>query len=87
MHRNTSHRKSLALLPIFALIYALTSSSWGIFRLTNPPGLPHILSCQRTETFHPHSVDNLYVEAGHPQGHVYESKTLEFEVCDLRPRH
>ncbi|KAL2268791.1 hypothetical protein VTJ83DRAFT_3637 [Remersonia thermophila] len=59
--------------------------SWGIFRLTNPPGLPHLLSCQRTETFHQHSVDNLYVEAGHPQGHVYESKTLEFEVCDLRP--
>ncbi|KAH6623276.1 hypothetical protein F5144DRAFT_357176 [Chaetomium tenue] len=59
--------------------------SWGIFRLTNPPGLPHILSCQRTETFHHHAVDNLYVEAGHPQGHVYESKTLEFEVCDLRP--
>jgi STAM-binding protein len=61
--------------------------SWGIFRLTNPPGLPHILSCQRTETFHHHGVDNLYVEAGHPQGHVYESKTLEFEVCDLRPGH
>ncbi|KAL2193854.1 hypothetical protein P885DRAFT_80862 [Corynascus similis CBS 632.67] len=61
--------------------------SWGIFRLTNPPGLPHILSCQRTETFHQHSVDNLYVEAGSPQGHVYESKTLEFEVCDLRPGH
>ncbi|KAK4235890.1 hypothetical protein C8A03DRAFT_46037 [Achaetomium macrosporum] len=61
--------------------------SWGIFRLTNPPGLSHILSCQRTETFHQHSVGNLYVEAGHPQGHVYESRTLEFEVCDLRPGH
>ncbi|KAG7294059.1 hypothetical protein NEMBOFW57_004121 [Staphylotrichum longicolle] len=58
--------------------------SWGIFRLTNPPGLPHILSCQRTETFHQHSVDNLYVEAGQPAGHVYESKSLEFDVCDLR---
>ncbi|KAK4143392.1 uncharacterized protein C8A04DRAFT_28815 [Dichotomopilus funicola] len=61
--------------------------SWGIFRLTNPPGLPHLLSCQRSETFHPHSVDNLYVDAGHPQGHVYESRSLEFEVCDLRPGH
>lgn len=60
------------------------SARWGIFRLTNPPGLPHILSCQRTETFHQHSVDNLYVEAGHPAGHVYESKSLEFDVCDLR---
>jgi STAM-binding protein len=62
------------------------ASRWGIFRLTNPPGLPHILSCQRTETFHQHTIDDdLYVEAGHPQGHVYESRTLEFEVCDLRP--
>ncbi|KAK4102421.1 hypothetical protein N658DRAFT_506066 [Parathielavia hyrcaniae] len=59
--------------------------SWGIFRLTNPPGLPHLLSCQRIETFHPHSVDNLYVDTGHPTGHVYESEALEFEVCDLRP--
>lgn len=60
---------------------------WGIFRLTNPPGLPHILQCQRSETFHQHSIDStqLYTEAGHPPGHVYESKTMEFEVCDLRP--
>jgi STAM-binding protein len=71
----------------FVHIPRLTCIRWGIFRLTDPPGLPHILSCQRTETFHPHSVDNLYVEAGHPQGHVYESKTLEFEVHDLRPGH
>ncbi|KAL2263198.1 hypothetical protein VTK26DRAFT_7772 [Humicola hyalothermophila] len=61
--------------------------SWGIFRLTNPPGLPHILDCPRTETFHQHSIDSsrLYTEAGNPPGHVYESKTMEFEVCDLRP--
>lgn len=84
MHRSTSLRKCL-----FSSLQTaeLTSIRWGIFRLTDPPGLPHILSCQRTETFHPHSVDDLYVEAGHPQGHVYESKTLEFEVHDLRPGH
>ncbi|KAL2024866.1 hypothetical protein VTK56DRAFT_3565 [Thermocarpiscus australiensis] len=61
--------------------------SWGIFRLTNPPGLPHILACEKAETFHQHSIDNIYVEAGHPPGHVYESRSLEFEVCDLRPGH
>lgn len=58
---------------------------WGIFRLTNPPGLSHILACQKSETFHQHSIDNIYTEAGQPQGHVYESRALEFEVCDLRP--
>ncbi|KAK6840922.1 hypothetical protein PG987_001782 [Apiospora arundinis] len=41
--------------------------SYGIFRLTNPPGLPHILHCNETATFHQHSIDNLYTggrEAG-----------------------
>ncbi|GAB1317826.1 MPN domain-containing protein [Madurella fahalii] len=57
--------------------------SWGIFRLTNPPGLPHIQNCQNPGFFHEHSIDNLYVRADH----VYESDKLEFDVCDLRPGH
>ncbi|KAK3939209.1 hypothetical protein QBC46DRAFT_388473 [Diplogelasinospora grovesii] len=59
--------------------------SWGIYRLTNPPGLPHILQCQQSETFHQHSIDDIYTDAVHPPGHVYESKSLEFFVHDLRP--
>lgn len=89
MRRSTSHREfPFSPTLIFPFLLGVTDppSRWGIFRLTNPPGLPHILSCQRPGIFHPHSVDNLYTEAGHPPGHVYESPALEFEVCDLRPR-
>ncbi|KAI1103377.1 hypothetical protein F4804DRAFT_352960 [Jackrogersella minutella] len=59
--------------------------SYGIFRLTNPPGLDHILGCKQSATFHPHSVDNLYTKAKHPPGHVYENDKLDFYVHDLRP--
>ncbi|KAI1497993.1 hypothetical protein F5X99DRAFT_395022 [Biscogniauxia marginata] len=59
--------------------------SYGIFRLTNPPGLPHVLQCTQKATFHQHSVDNLYTESEHPPGHVYENEKLEFYVKDLRP--
>ncbi|KAI1453648.1 hypothetical protein F4805DRAFT_442632 [Annulohypoxylon moriforme] len=59
--------------------------SYGIFRLTHPPGLDHILNCKQSATFHPHSVDNLYTKAQHPPGHVYETDRLEFYVHDLRP--
>ncbi|GAP92600.1 putative Mov34 MPN PAD-1 family protein [Rosellinia necatrix] len=59
--------------------------SYGIFRLTNPPGLSHILNCTQSSTFHPHSVDNLYTGAEHPPGHVYEHDNLEFYVQDIRP--
>ncbi|KAK8875202.1 Mov34/MPN/PAD-1 family protein [Apiospora arundinis] len=59
--------------------------SYGIFRLTNPPGLPHILHCNETATFHQHSIDNLYTGAEKPAGHVFESDKLNFEIKDLRP--
>ncbi|KAI0194463.1 Mov34/MPN/PAD-1 family protein [Xylaria flabelliformis] len=59
--------------------------SYGIFRLTNPPGLPHILGCTQSSTFHAHSVDNLYTGAEHPPGHVYEHNNLDFYVQDIRP--
>lgn len=58
---------------------------YGIFRLTNPPGLPHILQCTQQATFHQHAVDNLYTGAENPPGHVHESRKLSFEVQDLRP--
>ncbi|KAJ3938972.1 uncharacterized protein N0V96_011084 [Colletotrichum fioriniae] len=62
------------------------SPSYGIFRLTNPPGLPHILQCTASETFHQHSIDNLYTGAKNPPGHVYHSEKLDFYVKDLRPK-
>lgn len=66
--------------------YILTAGliRYGIFRLTNPPGLDHILECKQSSTFHQHSIDNLYTDARHPPGHVYHSGQLEFSVEDLR---
>lgn len=58
---------------------------WGIFRLTDPPGLPHVLNCHQKGLFHPHSESNLYTDALRP-GHVVEGPGLKFEVVDLRRR-
>ena len=55
----------------------------GIFRLTEPPGLEHVLACKRPGTFHPHEERNLYTDALRP-GHVLEAEGLEFQVVDLR---
>lgn len=68
----------------FSCENSLTDTRYGIFRLTHPPGLSHILDCKQTSTFHPHSIDNLYCETEHPTGHVYESDKLPFYVQDLR---
>ncbi|POS84995.1 hypothetical protein EPUL_003630, partial [Erysiphe pulchra] len=47
--------------------------SWGVFRLTDPPGLGSILNCTHTGLFHPHSETNLYTSALRP-GHVVETE-------------
>lgn len=60
------------------------SPSWGIFRLTDPPGLKSILSCREQGLFHPHAETHIYTDALRP-GHVFEAKGLQFEVADLRP--
>ncbi|KAL5365723.1 hypothetical protein BJX96DRAFT_159614 [Aspergillus floccosus] len=57
---------------------------WGVFRLTDPPGLKSVLNCTQTGLFHPHPETNIYTDALRP-GHVFEAKGLEFETVDLRP--
>ncbi|RCI12655.1 hypothetical protein L249_0160 [Ophiocordyceps polyrhachis-furcata BCC 54312] len=59
---------------------------YGIFRLTHPPGLDYILDCRHQDTFHQHTIDNIYRETEHPDGHVYESDKLPFYVHDLRTK-
>ena len=56
---------------------------WGVFRLTDPPGMPAVLNCRQTGIFHPHSEPDIYTDALRP-GHVFEAKGLEFEVHDMR---
>ncbi|PYI02092.1 hypothetical protein BO78DRAFT_230359 [Aspergillus sclerotiicarbonarius CBS 121057] len=58
---------------------------WGVFRLTDPPGLKTVLNCTQTGLFHPHGEANIYTDALRP-GHVFEAKGLEFETVDLRPK-
>lgn len=56
---------------------------WGVFRLTDPPGLKAVLGCRQTGLFHPHAESSLYTDALRP-GHVVEAPGLKFEVVDLR---
>jgi STAM-binding protein len=59
---------------------------WGVFRLTDPPGLKTVLNCTQNGLFHPHAEDNIYTGALRP-GHVFEVNGLEFETVDLRPKN
>ncbi|CAD6443240.1 fe08394a-5151-4cba-860c-b4a131ac3e89 [Sclerotinia trifoliorum] len=59
--------------------------SWGVFRLTDPPGMPAVLNCKQTGLFHPHEERNIYTDALRP-GHVFEAEGLEFQVVDQRPK-
>ncbi|KAK0649525.1 hypothetical protein B0T16DRAFT_428267 [Cercophora newfieldiana] len=84
LHTHAGYQVSIP--ESFAIVCAPRHEpSWGIFRLTNPPGLPYILSCNQGSAFHPHSIDNIYTDAGAPGGHVYESSQLDLKVVDLRP--
>ena len=67
-----------------AIVCAPSKGDWGVFRLTDPPGMKTVLNCTQTGLFHPHAQSNIYTDALRP-GHVYEAKGLEFDVVDLRP--
>ncbi|KAF2815287.1 uncharacterized protein BDZ99DRAFT_485665 [Mytilinidion resinicola] len=58
--------------------------SWGIFRITDPPGMKTLLNCGQSGLFHPHNVDNIYTDASKP-GHVHELSGLDFQIVDQRP--
>lgn len=61
----------------------------GIFRLTDPPGVPAITNCSKSG-FHPHDEPNLYVDCNRisntqvKTGHVVVKSGLPFQVKDLR---
>lgn len=64
-------------------IMLITDGSWGVFRLTDPPGMKSVLGCTKTGLFHPHDETNIYTDALRP-GHVYEAEGLRFDIVDLR---
>ncbi|KAF8153341.1 hypothetical protein B0H34DRAFT_723155 [Crassisporium funariophilum] len=55
--------------------------NFGIFRLTDPPGLPAILECKAKDAFHPHPDIPIYTDAD--KGHV-QMKDSSLEIVDLR---
>ncbi|KAL8725916.1 MAG: hypothetical protein Q9166_007044 [cf. Caloplaca sp. 2 TL-2023] len=66
-----------------AIVCAPSKGDWGVFRLTDPPGMKSVLNCTQSGLFHPHAESNIYTDALRP-GHVYEAKGLEFDVIDMR---
>ncbi len=50
--------------------------SFGIFRLTDPPGLKTILECVATEAFHPHPERPIYTVRDPKQFHKIEPLEL-----------
>jgi STAM-binding protein len=65
------------------------SKKLGVFRLTDPPGVPTITDCSRSG-FHPHEEPNLYVDCNRisnkqaTSGHVVIKVGLSFKIKDLR---
>ena len=59
--------------------------SYGIFRLTDPPGLEIITNCQHPSAFHPHpETATIYRELKGPNSHAQLDPNLPLEVIDLR---
>jgi STAM-binding protein len=56
---------------------------WGVFRLTDPPGVQTIVNCRQKGLFHPHGQDSIYTDAMRP-GHVCIVDEMGFEIVDLR---
>ncbi|MCJ1263378.1 hypothetical protein MMC22_003248 [Lobaria immixta] len=80
-----THSGYQAMMPeSIAIVCAPSKGDWGVFRLTDPPGMKSVLSCTQEGLFHPHAERNIYTDALRP-GHVFEAKGLEFEIVDLRP--
>ena len=70
---------------IFKFTYKIFIKSFGIFRLTDPPGLEIITNCQHPSAFHPHPENvPIYRELKGPDSHAQLNSDLHLEVIDLR---
>ncbi|KAG8986260.1 hypothetical protein FRB94_004472 [Tulasnella sp. JGI-2019a] len=73
-----------ALPEAFAIVCAPKSTpSFGIFRLTDPPGLQIIQNCNDKNLFHPHPDKPIYTDAD--SGHV-KMADLPLSIADLRTK-
>ena len=66
----------------------MLTSSWGVFRLTDPPGVKTITSCREKGLFHLHPIpgEAIYRDCWRAtsDGHVREMPGAKLEVVDLR---
>jgi len=64
------------------------NGSWGVFRLTDPPGKKTITDCKERSLFHPHPIpgEMIYRDCwrGTSDGHVREMVGANLEIMDLR---
>ncbi|KAJ3795097.1 hypothetical protein GGU11DRAFT_252805 [Lentinula aff. detonsa] len=80
LHTHSAFQRMLP--ESFAVVCAPTSvPNFGIFRLTDPPGLGLILACNAKEAFHPHPDSPIYTDA--ERGHV-QMKDISLEIVDIR---
>lgn len=69
-----------------AVVCSPRDDAWGVFRLTDPPGVGVVKACRKTGVFHPHDdvVGGLYTDCLGRPGHVVEVEGLVFDTVDLR---
>ncbi|KAJ7186046.1 hypothetical protein C8R46DRAFT_882293 [Mycena filopes] len=80
LHTHASFQRMLP--ESFAVVCAPKSEpSFGIFRLTDPPGLQTVLKCTAKQAFHPHPDVPIYTDAD--KGHV-QMRDAALEIVDLR---
>ncbi|KAJ7088886.1 hypothetical protein B0H15DRAFT_780457 [Mycena belliarum] len=80
LHTHASFQRMLP--ESFAVVCAPKSDpNFGIFRLTDPPGLQTVLKCTAKQAFHPHPDVPIYTDAD--RGHV-QMREAPLEIVDLR---
>lgn len=82
LHTHNAYQAMMA--ESIAIVCAPSKNpSWGVFRLTDPPGMSAVSNCRKPGIFHPHDEPNIYTDALRP-GHVFEAEGLEFQIVDMR---
>ncbi|KIM27917.1 hypothetical protein M408DRAFT_161238 [Serendipita vermifera MAFF 305830] len=82
LHTHSAYQSTLK--EAIAIVCAPTSDpKFGIFRLTDPPGLDTIMNCRIKETFHPHP-EHLAIYTDCDGSHVRLVAGMHLEIVDLR---
>ncbi|KAJ7463120.1 hypothetical protein B0H11DRAFT_2310386 [Mycena galericulata] len=80
LHTHASFQRILR--ESFAVVCAPKSDpDFGIFRLTDPPGVQTVLKCTAKQAFHPHPIAPIYTDAD--RSHV-QMRDAALEIVDLR---